>query len=118
MPHGDTVPLYTSVEGKRDNVVSAGIKNWRIVRNHYFSLCHVPIIQSHIITSSKKNILVRWSQATLRSLEDGLHAAVWRTDSMQQVPLQKLILPQLLEKFLAFGSRRFIISSQQLATCP
>lgn len=76
MLHGNTVPLYTSVEGKRDNVVSAGIKNWRIVGNHCFSLCLVPMIQSHIKTSSKKKyILVRWGQATLRSLEDWLHAA-------------------------------------------
>lgn len=46
MEHGNTIPLYTSVEGKRDYVVSTGIKNWWIVGNHCFSLCLVPIIQT------------------------------------------------------------------------
>ena len=59
MPHGNTIPLYTSVEGRRDYAVSVGMKNWWIVGNRYFSLCLVPIIQTHVINFSlKKNILV------------------------------------------------------------
>ena len=58
MPRGNTVPLYTFIEGKRDNVVSVGIKNRRIVGNHYFSLCLVPIIQTRIIICSKIIIII------------------------------------------------------------
>jgi hypothetical protein len=54
MSHGCTIPLYTSVEGKRAYVDSAEIKNWWIVGNHYYSVCLVPTIQTHIITCSEK----------------------------------------------------------------
>lgn len=69
MSHGNTVPLYTSVEGKRDNVVRAGIKNLRIAGNQYFSLCLVPIIQSHIITSSKKKYFSTKEPGNLKEFE-------------------------------------------------
>jgi len=62
MPHGNTIPLYTSVEGKRDYVVRVGIKNRWIVGNHYFSLYLVPIIQNNPLytyVEGKRDYVVR-----------------------------------------------------------